>query len=119
MKLQKLVNPPKKLKKETSTSKEESSKEKLLETLKKEEKDEFHDFLDTFEKDTDPNATATLPRGVDHDGVKFTAVFLKPIEGPYTPLERRMMEKADDLDYTPRLSLRTMPDLQTTVSFIM
>ena len=103
MKLQKLVNPPKKLKKETSTSKEESSNEKLLETPKKEEKDEFHDFLDTFEKDTDPNATATLPRGVDHDGVKFTAVFLKLDEGPYTPLERRMMEKADDLDYTPKV----------------
>ena len=89
MKLRKMANPAKKLKKEAPTPDAETNGEKLLETPKKEEtKDPFHDYLDTYKKEIDPNATASLPRGVDHDGVEFTAGIPKPVEGPYTPPQK-------------------------------
>ena len=49
---------------------------KNCKTPKKEAKEDLNDFLDDYEKDLDD--TTPLPRGIDHDGVQFTAVLPKP-----------------------------------------
>ena len=85
-----LKNPTKKLKKEGKKSKDAPNGKKLLETRRKtEKKDNFNNYLNNFEKEIDPNKTAPLPRGVDHDGIQFTTDIPKPESLSTTPPPRR------------------------------